>query len=228
MTTHLVPMGLYVLSLLFLIVRLISGKKRDFIISVAFIVLGSLWQYFTLQASILLLFLLAIIFSFLGDLLMAQWIRITEHRTVDGVMAFGLAHIVYALAFNRLNFGWFSLAQDWWYIVVGLALSIGLFQVIGNNQKLHTAVKIANLIYAVLIIGLFMIVLGFVLNPATPALLKLVSLLGILSFMLSDGILAYNEFQKHVARSSEIVHSTYIIAQILLQSVPLRSLTLFT
>ncbi len=209
------------LAVIFLVVRLKTKEKRDFIISMGFVVLGSIITYLTLPGSILLFFLVAAVLSFLGDLLMAEWIKITEHRIVDGVMAFGLAHIIYMVGFNRLNIGWFDLGMDWWYTLLGVLVFVGGYKYIGYNEKLHYSLKIANFIYVALIVGLFVIVLGFVLFPTTPFLVRIVALFGIVSFMGSDSVLAFNEFQQPIPNAKDIIAVTYIIAQICLQLVPL-------
>ena len=124
------------ISLLFLVFRLITGKKRDFLLSVLFIVLGSAVFAISNGFFVLYLFLIAIILSFLGDLLMAEWIRITQHRTIDGIFAFGLAHIAYIYAFNTLNFGGFEFVRNWILVLIGIVVGFLVYQIVVGGADL--------------------------------------------------------------------------------------------
>jgi len=203
---------------------MITKEKRDFILSIFAITLGSGYAMITMQFSVLTYFFIAILLSLIGDLLMAEWIKITEHRTVDGAIFFGLAHLTYIFAFYRLNVGGFMLRQDWWMLVLGLTMIIVFFKLIADNNKLHTAIRVSNALYTIIIVTLFVMVLSFAITSRTPDPVKIISLGGIFLFMLSDSVLAYNEFQKPVAHAKEIIAITYIVAQVLLQLSPLLTL----
>ena len=63
------------------------------------ILIGSILGRIEYEFSVLNYFLIAILLSFFGDMLMAEYIKITNFRTIDGVMMFGLAHIMYIISY---------------------------------------------------------------------------------------------------------------------------------
>jgi len=208
-------------ALVFLLIHLKTKEKRDFILSIFLVTLAVAIATFTTGLSIQFFFLAAIVLSLIGDLLMAQWISITEHRTIDGVMAFGVAHIIYIIAFSRLNVGGMELVSVWPLILVSIIVGAGIFLKVGNNEKLHVALRISNAIYALIISILLFFVLVFILTPTTTLLVGLTAGAGIVLFIISDSVLAYNEFQQPIPNAKEIIAITYIVAQILLQLTPL-------
>lgn len=207
----------YFIAIIFLMIRMKSKLKRDFLISVFFILLGSLTSYIITPSTITLLFLLAIIFSFIGDLLMAKVIRITRHRIIDGAMVFGIAHMIYIYSFYKLKNSGF----EWWLIMIDVVLVIVLYYKIGYNSKLHPAMLISNFLYAMVLVSLVFANISFILTRNVPILVILSSFFGVILFLASDGILAYNEFQKPIKDAKDKIAVTYIFSQILLQMTPL-------
>jgi uncharacterized membrane protein YhhN len=169
-----------------------------------------------------MLFLLAIFFSFIGDLLMAKVIRITKHRIIDGAMIFGIAHMIYIYSFYRLK----NKGFEWWLIVIDLVLVVFLYYKIGYNSKLHPAILISNFLYALVLISLLFANISFIITKNVPILVILTSLLGVILFLVSDGILAYNEFQKPIENAKDKIAVTYIFSQILLQLTPILIIVL--
>ncbi len=202
-----------------MIIRLRSKVKlkRDFLISVFFILMGSLATYIITPSTITLLFMLAIIFSFIGDLLMAKVIRITKHRIIDGAMVFGIAHMIYIYSFFKLK----NTGFEWWLIVIDLILVIVFYLKIGYNRKLHPAILISNFLYALVLVSLMFANISFILTKNVPFLVGIVSFLGVLLFLASDGILAYNEFQAPIKNAKDKIAITYVFSQIFLQMTPL-------
>lgn len=218
-----IPLLFYLLAVGMLVTRVYSGEKKHFLISILFVLFASISSYIINPSTIQLLFLIAIINSFIGDLLMAKIIRLTENRTVDGAIFFGVAHITYVVAFTKLK----GSSIEWWIILLSLLFAIFLFYLIGYNKKLKSIILIVNFIYAILISFLMAAAISFVITPEVPITLVVVSLLGVAFFMLSDGILAYNEFKNPIKNAKTLIAVTYILAQILLQSIPIIVLYIF-
>lgn len=223
MDVLLIPLILYAISLLFLGIRLKTGEKRYFLLAVLPILFASGYVSITESFSVLWIFFWAITFSFIGDLLMAQIIQLTQHRTVDGVMAFGIAHLIYIYGFYELNVGNFD-NLDWWLILIGVLLAITLFYYLGYNEKFHIAVLVSNFIYSAIITTLFIFVLVFIMSPQLTAITVISALVGVILFMVSDGVLAYNEFQQKIPNAKNIIAVTYVLAQILLQITPILTI----
>ena len=206
----------FVIAILLLILRMKTKEKKHFLISMGFILIGSLINYISYPGTILLFFLLAALSSFIGDLLMARVISITDNRTIDGGLVFGIAHILYITAFSSLR----SQTPSWW-IYISIVLSLILYMIFGYNPKHSTPRKGFNYIYAALITYMATTVLTFAIYEGVTLLTATVALTGALFFMISDGVLTYNEFKKPVNNAKDIIAVTYIVAQVLLQLTPL-------
>lgn len=218
-----IPLLFYLLAVGMLVFRVYSGEKKHFLISVLLIIFGTTSAYVINPTTIQLLFLIAIINSFVGDLLMAKIIRLSENRTVDGAIFFGVAHITYIFAFTKLK----GSSIEWWIILSSILFAIFLFYLIGYNKKLKSIILVVNFIYAILISLLMAAAISFVITPQVPITLIMLSLLGVAFFMTSDGILAYNEFKNPIKNAKTLIAITYILAQILLQGIPILASFIF-
>lgn len=212
---YIIPLIFYVLSLLILVYRLKTKEKNHFLISVIFIVMGSFIAYINFKNSVSLIFFLAILLSFIGDLLMARKIKFSENRTIDGAIVFGLAHITYIYAFSLLKGSSFEIGL----VLGGIIVSFVLYYFIGYEKELHDLYKIVNWVYALLITMTLVSVISFSITPQVPISAIIISLLGVILFMISDGVLAFNEFKKPIKNAKDIIAVTYIMAQIFLQTV---------
>ncbi len=140
----------YLFSLIFLFIRLKTNKKRDFIISVFMILIGSILGRIEYEFSVLNYFLIAILLSFFGDMLMAEYIKITNFRTIDGVMMFGLAHIMYIISFYQFNIGGYNLEfsleglYDFLITILCIFTAYILYNKVGSSEKMNDAIKFAE------------------------------------------------------------------------------------
>ena len=216
------PIIFFLVAIIFLYIRIKTKLKRYFLISVSFILIGSLISYIITPITITLIFLLAIIFSFIGDLLMAKVIRITKHRLIDGAMLFGIAHMIYIYSFYRLK----NKGFEWWLIVIDIVIVIIFYYKIGFSSKLHPAMLISNFLYAIVLVSLLFANISFIITKNVPILVILSSFFGVILFLVSDGIIAYNEFQKPINNAKDKIAITYIISQILLQLTPILIIVL--
>ena len=217
----------YLFSLIFLFIRLKTKKKRDFIISVFMILIGTILGRIEYEFSVLNYFLIAILLSFFGDMLMAEYIKITNFRTIDGVMMFGLAHIMYIISFYQFNIGGYNLEfsleglYDFLITILCIFTAYILYNKVGSSEKMNDAIKFANLCYTIVVTILFILVLSFVITSTTPTLMRFTSLFGILLFIISDSLLSYNEFINNFKNAKDWIAITYVLSQILLQITPL-------
>ncbi|MHA1910712.1 MAG: lysoplasmalogenase family protein [Candidatus Kariarchaeaceae archaeon] len=203
----------YVFSLLFLTFSQLNEKKREFLISVFFILLASLISYFDDMSDIRLLFLLAICFSFIGDLFMAKIIKITKNRLINGIIGFGIAHIIYIIGFVKMQ----TVDQFiWWIPTLIVFLIIILFYLVGYNKDASKILMLAVFCYVIIMGMVFSSVIYLIFNP-TPTLVIVFALVGVILFMISDSIISYNEFKQELPYASRIIPTTYILAQIFLQ-----------
>ncbi|OLS19332.1 MAG: hypothetical protein HeimC2_41680 [Candidatus Heimdallarchaeota archaeon LC_2] len=213
----IIALVFYLMSLLILIYHLFSKEKNHFLISIILIIIGS----FTFQltesfSSEYLLFFIAIIFSFIGDLFMARKIKLVESRIVNGTIGFGVAHIFYILAFYKLG----PQSIELWELGVGIILLCFLYYFVIYSPELHKSLKVATFVYAMIIAILFVVILDFSNNSSIRPLSSIIAVIGIILFILSDSIISYSEFKKEITYSKEIISITYVISQILLQLTP--------
>ncbi len=206
----------YFISIIILGYRLKTKEKKHFLISMSFVVIGSFITYIITPSLITILFLIACVLSFIGDLVMARVIRLTNNRIADGAIVFGTAHITYIYAFIRLGYGYLSP----FYTISGILLAFIFYYIIGYNPSLKPIMKIVNYVYALLITMLLMSVISFNQLDNISIYIRLSSIMGIVLFMMSDGLIAYNEFKKKLDGVNEIIIPTYLFAQVLLQMVP--------
>ncbi|WP_417856288.1 lysoplasmalogenase [Xanthomarina gelatinilytica] len=158
-----------------------------------------------LEKKIKLLIVLALICSFLGDILL----MFTNHSAyffMGGLLAFLSAHIFYVLVFlkqrNKSKKGW---------VFMGLMLVYGILLFYFLRDGLN------NLLYPVII---YMVV---ILSMATTAFLRqgqvaknsyILVFVGAILFMISDSILALNKFYQPLPFTNFSIMFTYGFAQL--------------
>lgn len=164
--------------------------------------------------SLALLVAIGMTLGFIGDLFMADLIPVRDH-VLDGIVAFGLGHIAYIIAFltfgdqvglnvSATRFGawiiWFLIGVVGWYIVVF------------RGQK-PTPLHYAALPYALLLASTAGFATGLALQNSTFIPLAI----GTALFLLSDLILAaqlFNNLRFYLI--SDVVWLTYGPAQMLI------------
>jgi uncharacterized membrane protein YhhN len=152
--------------------------------------------------------------SFVGDLIMAEYLR-TPHRVLFGMLAFGAAHALYIAAYLnagralRLESG----VEGWAAVIIFLWIGLGAWVVFVRSPNISPLLSFAAPGYVILISA--MTGLAASLAVAEPRLWTLA--LGAILFLASDTILANQIFRK---RSwflvSDVVWVTYICGQALI------------
>lgn len=153
--------------------------------------------------------------SFVGDLVMARLIPM-PNRLIGGMVAFGIAHVLYITGYtqtiatisslepySRWNTGlWIGL------IVYGLIALLGWWFLIRNPRK-ETAVNIGALVYGLLVavMASFALALGYALGFWITAL-------GGLFFLTSDFIIGMTDIRGiSIKNANDWVWLTYVLAQ---------------
>ncbi|MCY3412741.1 MAG: lysoplasmalogenase [Candidatus Heimdallarchaeota archaeon] len=204
----------FVLASVILLYRMRSKQKKHFIYSMVFIVLASIIHLIESYSVINLVFTVAIVLSFIGDLFMAQWIRLTGKRTIDGAIAFGMAHITYMYGFFLIK----GIVFEPWVYLLAILMALGFFPFFGYNRSLPRKMLIVNFCYTLLIVSLLPTMISSILT-ASPIQI-IFSVLGVVFFMISDAILSYNEFKRELRHAKDKIAFTYFLAQLFLQLIP--------
>jgi uncharacterized membrane protein YhhN len=145
---------------------------------------------------------------------MANKIKIFDNRLINGIIGFGLAHIVYIYAFYEIGDG----QAELWQILFALIILIVLYYFVIYGPKQPLYLNFATLIYAIILSILLTMILRFAFTENQEFVPQLISILGIILFMASDSLIAYSEFKRDIRYASQIIAITYIFSQILLQS----------
>ncbi|MDN5203387.1 lysoplasmalogenase [Fulvivirgaceae bacterium BMA10] len=173
-------------------------------------ILGSFFYVVTRRINdpITKLILLALTFSWLGDIfLMFQ--NDQELYFILGLIAFLIAHIFYIISYKKaVSSTLYGLKLSWlWYlipVIFGISLYIYLYP---GLEGMYLPVGL----YALILIA--MIILAIARFGKTKVESFQFVLIGAISFVLSDSILAINKFQISVPYAGVIIMVTYLLAQ---------------
>jgi len=213
-TGTLITLIFYFISLGILVVHLKNGNKNYFLLSVVFIIFGSInYNLLVVSDYKYVIFLFALLFSFIGDLFMASKIKIVENRIINGIIGFGIAHILYIFAFYRLGKKEFY----FWQFFLGIFAFLVIYRVAVYTPLLSRILLVGTLVYSAILVTLLMIISAFAFSNEYSIITSLVALIGVVLFILSDSIIAYTEFKGTISNSSQLIAVTYIISQIMLQ-----------
>jgi hypothetical protein len=179
-------------------------------------VIASLTTLIEFKTSIAFIFFLAIVFSFIGDLFMAEYIKLHKKRLINGALAFGIAHLFYIFAV--LDFSTYNMIL---WIVATIIAIIAFFIIIYDPTEKISLLSISMFLY-IFLLSVFILLATFNLFSGLDWQLKLISSLGIILFVISDAIIGLTEFRKglNIPASSDLISITYVLAQILLQFIP--------
>jgi uncharacterized membrane protein YhhN len=187
-----------------------KGKLRR--VSKIFIVPTLLAAYITGQGTPLIFPVLALIFGWLGDVLL---LRIREKTYFQlGLVSFLLGHVCYIITFvGCLGFfgsgaaGRFSVTAMAVFIPIAILIGVMVFRFIAPPKEMIIPV----LFYMIAIeIMTFWGLEIFILNPGLAGILIFA---GALCFMISDTTLAYYTFRKLTIPGAVAIMVLYIIAQ---------------
>jgi len=161
-----------------------------------------------------LLMTLGMAASFVGDLIMAEYIR-TPNRVMFGILAFGVAHVLYIAGYLSARR---ALALEvgvagWGVIVVFLLIGLAAWALVVRSPQVSAALNYGALGYTLLLSG--MTGLAAALALAAPRLWTLP--LGAVLFLASDTILANQVFRKrNWFLVNDVVWVLYICGQALI------------
>jgi len=150
--------------------------------------------------------------SFIGDLIMARLIPL-PNRLIAGMIAFGIAHVLYITAFVSSIVG----SLDRWMVglAVGLifygVVSIGGWQFLIRNPEKETAINIGALVYGMWVgtMASFALALAVAVGGAF-----WLTALGGLSFVASDFTIGVTDIRGiKIKNANDWIWLTYVVAQ---------------
>ncbi|TFH06542.1 MAG: hypothetical protein E4H14_10655 [Candidatus Thorarchaeota archaeon] len=216
-----------ILSLLVFFV-ITSDSNPWFLSSSAMIVILALINYIDLKSGnwgkFSLLMLIAMICGFIGDLLMAGVFYITPITILNGVILFGIGHVVYLLGLRERSPLLLNSQETaagrliirnllTWIVCIVLVLLLFFFTVF-NPTMLELSIGL--LVYGILLVT----VLGFALTKwfdEFPITFRLMIVFGFFMFIFSDWLIGVHEMSDPTFLSGPWVGITYIFAQLPIQ-----------
>lgn len=208
-----------ILSLLALFI-ITSDARPWFLASSGMIVVLALINYIDLKdgnwGKFSLLMFIGMICGFIGDLLMNEIFYITPIAILNGVMLFGIGHVVYLLGLKDRS----PLLQSEgslitrnlliWIVSIVHVLLLFFFTVF-NPTMLELSIGL--LVYGILLVT----VLGFALTKwfdEFPIMFRVLIFLGFFMFIFSDWLIGVHEMSDPTFLSGPWVGITYIFAQL--------------
>ena len=153
--------------------------------------------------------LVALVFSLTGDIFL---LRESAPDFVGGLISFLLAHLAYVLAFLTLGF------QQWWAlagILIAVLLSLTAGRRIVQGAMAHGGAALGAGVAAYLVVICVMVITAS--GTGRP-----VVLLGAVSFLVSDTVLALDRFVGPRGNARIVVIVTYHLGQLLMVIGALR------
>lgn len=202
--------SVFCLNLLVAILHAASPRKTVFILNIIGVVAFSTIILLTIQTYVALLFFLGMVFSFVGDLFMAKWIRLTGKRLIDGIIGFSIAHLFYIIAIHQL-----ITVNYLVFLAAILIFSMPMYFLIVHDptQKLLSRTAFG---YIVIISGV--LISGISLVFSTMNIAGLVLITGIVLFVMSDSMIGVRQFRSNFPHSEVAISLTYTLGQLLIQS----------
>ena len=153
-------------------------------------------------------------FSFLGDVIMAELLPLPQHVLL-GMGAFGVAHVLYIVAYLRL--GSVLGLQGGWARTIGLAallvLAVVLWWMLIRSPQTPAVLNYGSLGYALLLAAMAGLAVSLALQE--PHFVPLA--LGAVLFLVSDVFLGHRLFQGgKFLLVGDLVWMTYIVGQLLI------------
>ena len=165
------------------------------------------WYYYSNAKKLNKYFVLGLFFSFLGDILL---LGAGEVYFVFGLLFFLIAHVFYIIMVLKI----IQIAKPKEFIIAGVPFLL-LFLVLMNVLYAGLgAMKIPVIIYAMTISSFGIVSLILYLQAKTK--ISLLLLVGVLTFITSDTILALNLFYKKQSFYPLLIMMTYVLAQYLI------------
>jgi len=157
-----------------------------------------------------LLIILALIFSWLGDILLGVP-ESTANLFVPGLISFLLAHVMYMLVFFRTPGKNLIIPKRFYFLIPVLLYGIGLLILLFNSLG---EMKLPVTVYTIVILTMVCSAISRYgkVNPTSWLLI----FAGAILFLLSDSGIAINKFYSHFYGAQVIIMSTYVLAQYLI------------
>ena len=196
------------------IIHLYASYNKDVKLraySKGFILFGLLGFYLFAANPVLLIVVLAIIFSWLGDLLLipkgTKWF-------VFGGISFMASHACFVIAYlQNIDFSRIPI----WAIVLVAAFYFAAATLVFSGLKPHLPNKLFYPFYFYLLINGTMNCCAFLQLLSKPCLASAITFIGAMLFFASDSILFYVRFNKNCKIKSHFaVMLTYILAELLI------------
>jgi len=160
------------------------------------------------------LILLGMAAGYLGDLILAELIRL-PHKLILGMIAFGIGHLFYIAAFLclRLQFGLPSTWSQLLILAVMLVFCLWAWRTYVRKPGGSKIINIGSLVYALLIGVMTALAIGLAVQQ--PRLISLAA--GAALFLASDFILGNWQVRGHVWKPvNDAIWATYSTGQLLI------------
>ena len=165
------------------------------------------WYYYSNAKKLNKYFVLGLFFSFLGDILL---LGTGEMYFVFGLLFFLIAHVFYIIIVLKI----IQITKPKEFIIASVPFLL-LFLVLMNVLYAGLgAIKIPVIIYAITIS--FFGIVSLILYLQAKTKISLLLLVGVLTFITSDTILALNLFYKKQSFYPLLIMMTYVLAQYLI------------
>ena len=165
------------------------------------------WYYYSNAKKLNKYFVLGLFFSFLGDILL---LGAGEMYFVFGLLFFLIAHVFYIIIVLKI----IQITKPKEFIIASVPFLL-LFLVLMNVLYAGLgAIKIPVIIYAITIS--FFGIVSLILYLQAKIKISLLLLVGVLTFIASDIILALNLFYKKQSFYPLLIMMTYVLAQYLI------------
>lgn len=206
------PLFVFLLSSVVQVASQIFGLTESHFIAKPLIMLGLMGHYYFQSPNRSFLFVMALVFCWLGDVLLLFQ---GELYFMLGLAAFLIGHLLYILCYR--HFRWAEKANEllgpqkvrfsFPIVLAGTGLVVILYPSLGD-------LKIPVLIYALVLTVMALNAL-FRYNRTTTKSFLFV-FMGAVLFMLSDSLLAINKFYASFSSAGALIMMTYCVAQFLI------------
>ncbi|MTH14532.1 lysoplasmalogenase [Flavobacterium sp. LC2016-01] len=199
-------------SFIYLLILFLGYENLDLFLKPILIPLLSFGIYFHPNFPTKNILLLALLFSWIGDVILL-FTDLGEIYFILGLVSFLISHITYCVLFNRQNKG--EIKRNLVFFAIG-SVVIGLY-LIGMLSVLLPSLgdlKIPVIVYATVISIMLLFAFNGYLIWKKPG--NLYVFLGAIVFVISDSILAVNKFYSPIEKSSFFIMLTYLVAQYLI------------
>lgn len=201
-----------VFSILYLIVLFTGHENLDLYLKPALIPLLGFGVYFHPKFLSRRILLNALIFSWIGDLILI-FADIAEIYFILGLVSFLIAHITYCVLFNKQIIGEIQINKVLFglgSLVIAFYLTAIILVLMPNLGDL----KIPVIVYAAVISTMLLFAFNGYLIWKKPGALYI--FLGAITFVISDSILAFDKFHAPIEKSSFFIMLSYLVAQYLI------------